>query len=416
LEGSVRRRLQVNGSFDFGSGPIYESDIAVIPAENRIVRSPELSRCSRTQKLAPLDCLGRCEMSDVRVLKHLLEKSDLSGRRALPEFMEQCAATGKHALRDELEESAISKQRVAKSLLKTSGITGKRAEPQYFGKCEFTGIDALERELATSKVSGKKYRADRQQRSIVSGKTGYVGEFAVCSETNHPLMTEEREKCEVTGKLVVPGILERCEVSGKLVLPRELEKSVVTGKKALKQLFVSSSISGTRFLEGEGIVSAGGKHCLPQEAKACGWSSRKCHPDDLRTCQLTRVAAHFEYMATIGGMRLEPLLSVLNGLRRKSDKKELWPRIAEDISQVLDGRSQIEAAVVLPSGDHLAVCLETKSWLGLKVRQAGLCQRRSIDYWSSGNTFPRRVYCAADFSPAVLRNFLGRVLGRNLTH
>jgi superfamily II DNA or RNA helicase len=371
LEGTVQRRLQVNGMFDFGSGPAYESVVAVIPAESRIVRSPELSRCSRTQKLAPLECLARCEMSGVPVLKHLLEKSDVSGRMALPEFMEQCAATGKHALRDELEESAVSKRRVTKSLLKTSGITGKRAEPQYFGKCDFTGIEALEEELGTSQVSGKKYRADRLQRSVVSGKTGYVDEFAVCSETNHPLLPEEGERCEVTGKLVVPGILERCEVSGKRVLPRELEKSVVTGKKALKQLLVSSSISGARFLETEGIVSATGKYCLKQEAKLCTWSSRKCHPDDLRTCQLTRVTAHFEYMTTNGGIRLEPLLNLLYGLQRKTDKPELWTRVAEDLSRILDGRLQVEAAVSSPGGNHLAVCLETKSWLGLKTRRAG---------------------------------------------
>jgi hypothetical protein len=371
LEGTVQRRLEVNGTFDFGSGPSYETVVAVIPAENRVVRSPELSRCSRTQKLAPLDCLGRCEMSGVLALKHLLEKSEVSGRMALPEFMEQCAATGKRALRDELEESAVSKQRVTKSFLKTSGLTGKRAEPQYFQKCEFTGIEALDGELATSQVSSKKYRADRQLRSVVSGKTGYMDEFAACSETNYPLLPTEGEKCEVTGKLVALGILERCEVSSKRVLPRELEKSVATGKKALKRFFVSSSISGARFLDGEGIVSATGKRCLKKEAKECVWSSRKCHPDDLRTCQLTNVTAHFEYMTSNGQIRLEPLLNLLNGVRRKSDKQQLWPKVVEDISRVLGGRSQIEAAVSSPGGDHLAVSLETKSWLGLKTRQAG---------------------------------------------
>ena len=114
-------------------------------------------------------------------------------------------------------------------------------------------------------------------------------------------------------------------------MPRELEKSVATGKKALKQFFVSSGISGARFLPGEGIVSAAGKHCLEKEAKLCAWSSRKCHPDDLRTCQLTRVTAHFEYMTSNGGIRLEPLLNLLNGLQRKSDKQELWVRVVEDI-------------------------------------------------------------------------------------
>jgi hypothetical protein len=285
--------------------------------------------------------------------------------------MATCAATGKRVLCDELEESAVSKQRVTKSLLKTSGVTGKRAEPQFFGKCEFTGIEALEEELATSEVSGKKYRADRQLHSVVSGKTGYAAEFALCSETNNPLLPKEGEKCELTGKLVVPGILESCQVSGKRVLPRELEKSAATGKKALKQFFVSSSISGARFLDGEGIMSAAGKHCLEKEAKVCAWSSRKCHPDDLRTCQLTRVTAHFEYMTSNGGIRLEPLLNLLNGLRRKSDRQELWTTVIEELSRVVDGRTEVEAAVASPAGDHLAVSLETKSWLGLKTRHAG---------------------------------------------
>jgi hypothetical protein len=155
------------------------------------------------------------------------------------------------------------------------------------------------------------------------------------------------------------------------VLPRELESSAATRKRALKEFFVSSSISGARFLQGEGIVSAVGKYCLEKEAKVCAWSSRKCHPDDLRTCEFTRLAAHFEYMTNNGGTRLEPLLNLLNGLRRESDKQELWPRVVEDVSRVLDGRSQIEAAVSSPGGDHLAVCLETKRWLGLKTRQTG---------------------------------------------
>jgi hypothetical protein len=310
-------------------------------------------------------------MSGVPALKHLLDKSEVSGRVALPEFMEQCAATGKRALLDELEESAVSKKRVTKSFLKTSGLTGRRAEPQYFQKCAFTGIDALEDELATSQASGKKYRVDRQQRSIVSGKTGYLDEFSVCSETNHLLLPEEGEKCEVTGKLVVPGILEQCEASGKRVLPRELETSAATGKKALKRFLVSSSISGARFLFGEGIASSTGKQCLQKEAKVCIWSSRKCHPDDLRTCQLTHVTAHFEYMTINGGIRLEPLLNLLNGVQRKSDRQELWATVVKDLSRELGSGSQIEAAVSSPGGEHLAVSLKAKSWLGLKTRQAG---------------------------------------------
>jgi hypothetical protein len=372
LEGSVRRQLSVKGIFELGTGHEYASSIDVIPSQNKITKSPELFPCSRSETIAPRDCFARCEMSGSQVLKHLLVKSGVSDRLALPEFIGTCAVTGKRALRDELEQSAVTQQDVLKSVLKTSELSAKRAEPQFFAKCEFTGAQALEDELATSQVSGKKYRNDRQQRSIVTGRTGYVDEFVLCAETQRPLLAEEAERCDMTNKLVVPGLLERCEVTGKKVLPLLLEKSAATGKVALKQLFVSSSISGARLLQEESISSATGKHCLQKEARVCVWSGKKCHPDDLRTCQLTHVTAHFEFMTTNGEVRLEPLLNLLNGLRRKTDKQELWPTIATNMSRILDSRAHVEAAVLSPGGEHLAVCLETKNWLGLKTRQAGL--------------------------------------------
>ena len=151
-----------------------------------------------------------------------------------------------------------------------------------------------------------------------------------------------------------------------------LERSAVTGKRALKEFFVSSSVSGIRALQAESIASASGKCCVPAEAKLCMWSGKKIHPDDLRTCDLTQMNAHFEFMTTNGACRLEPLLNLLNGLRRKADKQELWTRIAEDLSRIANAKSQVEAAILSPSEQYLAVCVETKSWLGLKMRQAGL--------------------------------------------
>jgi hypothetical protein len=372
LQGRVRRKIGVKGIFELGTGHEYASSIEIIPSENTITKSPELFPCSRSETIAPRDCLARCEMSGSQVLKHLLVQSETSDRLALPEFIGTCAVTGKRALRDELEQSSITQRTVLKSILKTSELSAKRAEPQYFARCEFTGAQALEDELATSQVSGKKYRKDRQQRSIVTGKTGYFAEFVLCPETQQSLLAEEAERCEVTNKLVVPGLLMLCEVTGKRVLPALLEKSAATGKVALKNFFVSSSISGARILEQEAIASATGKHCLQNEAKLCVWSGKKCHPDDLRICQLTHVTVHFEFMTTNGEIRLEALLNLLNGLRRKTDYKELWPTIATNISKILEGRSQVEAAVLSPSGKHLAVCLETKSWLGLKTRKTGL--------------------------------------------
>jgi hypothetical protein len=74
-------------------------------------------------------------------------------------------------------------RRVLKSILKKSELSGRRAEAQFVARCEFTGVLALTDELETSQVSDKRYRRDRQQRSIVSGKTGYRDEFVQCAET-----------------------------------------------------------------------------------------------------------------------------------------------------------------------------------------------------------------------------------------
>jgi len=371
VDGIVRRQLQLKTLFDLGSEHEYETILAVIPAEGKR-KCPELYRCPVSQKLAPAECFARCEISGLSVMRHMLASSEFSGRVALPEFVEQCAATGKRALQDELEESSVTRQKVLKSILKTSELSGRRAESQYFSKCEFTGAPALTDELETSQVSGKQYRRDRQQRSVVSGKTGYHDEFIQCAETGRLVLPEESEKCDVTGKFAVPGVLLTCEVSGKKVLPSLVESSAVTGKKALKQFFVSSSISGLRALQEESVVSATGKYCLPTEAKLCMWSGKKIHPDDLRTCELTRLNAHFEFMTSNGACRLESLVDLLNGLRRKGDKPELWTNIAEDLSRIANAKSQVEAAILSPSEQYLAVCLETKNWLGLRTRQAGL--------------------------------------------
>lgn len=381
LEGDVRRQITLATAFELGgAGPEYWSSVEVIPSENRISKSPDLLPCSHSERIAPRDCFARCEVSGSLVLKHLLVKSEVSDRVALPEFIGTCSVTGKRVLTDELERSAVTQHMVLKSILKTSELSARRAEPEFFGTCEFTGVQGLQDELATSKVSGKKFRKDKEQRSVVSGKTGYVDEFILCSETRQPLLVEEAETCKVSNKLVIPGLLVRCEVTGEKVLPSFVERSAATGKTAQKIFFVSSSISGARLLPDEGVKSALGKYCLQSESKLCLWSGRRCHPEDLRICQLTHVTAHFEFMNTNGHIRLEPLLDLLNGVRTTTDRQDLWPSIAAMASRSVDARSEVEAAALSPNGEYLAVCLQAKNWLGLRTRQSGLiCDIRDLE-------------------------------------
>ncbi|MBI2267873.1 MAG: DEAD/DEAH box helicase [Candidatus Blackburnbacteria bacterium] len=373
LVGTMHRQLQVDVAYDIDSIAEYKSSILVLPFKKEVIEAPVLYKCESTGEEAPHDCLGICDISGRRVLRHLLVSSEESGRKALPEYIRTCALSGKKVLSDEIEKSAITGESVTSSLLKTSALSGKRAELKFFGTCEFTSAEVLEDELAISQISGKKYRMDEQLQSVVSKKTGHKQEFIFCAETGQPLLSTETETCELTKKVVIPGLLETCEVSKKKVLPAKLEKSALSGKKALKKYFVSSSISDARLLEGEAIRSVDGNFCSPLEAKRCSWSDRECHSDDLKICNLTGLPIYLEYVTRKKPSRLEPLVDLLGNIRRTADEGETWVAVAEKASTILKMKGcKVESAVLSPDKGKLAVCIEVKTWLGLKVRYAGL--------------------------------------------
>jgi hypothetical protein len=221
-------------------------------------------------------------------------------------------------------------------------------------------------------MSGKLYRVDEQIRSAVSGKTGHKQEFIVCHETQQYLTVAEAEQCEVTGKYVRPGILEPCAVTQKRVLPSELLRCAVTGKRALKRLFVTSSLTGAHILEEVAIRSATGKFCAPNEAKPCLWSGRKFHPEDLRVCELTGLPIHFEFATATNPPRLQPLVDLLNGIKRTADKSQVWDALATKVAAALGKRRcRVEAAVLSPDRKHLAVCSEVRTLLSFRIHHAG---------------------------------------------
>ena len=366
----------------------YHSTLTVTPHTGELVDAPELGICAQSGKTVPKTCLKQCQITGAMVLQHLLARSEMSSRLALPEFTVLCSLSGKRVLKDEAELSAVSGRLVASSLLKTSAISGKRAEPDHFGQCEFTNAEVLNTELATSEVSGKRYRIDEQIRSAVSGKTGHKQEFIVCHETRQPLTVAEAEQCEVTGNYVRPGILEPCAVTQKRVLPSELLRCAATGKQALKKLFVTSSLTGAQILEEVAIRSATGKFCAPVEAKPCLWSGRKSHPDDLRVCELTGLPIHFEFATSNTNPRLQPLVDLLNGIKRTADEPQLWDAVETKVAATLGkGRCRVEAAVLSPDEQHLAVCCRSSyaarlpgasSWFGVR-------HRRPFRRWSGGS-------------------------------
>jgi superfamily II DNA or RNA helicase len=205
LEGKIHRQLVMKVHFKFDAEPEYRSTLTIIPHTATILDAPEFGICAQSGRTVPKACLKQCKVTGALVLEHLLARSELTMRLALPEFTVICSLSGKRILKDEADLSAVSGRLVARTLLKTSALSAKYAEPDYFGKCEFTKADVLLTELATSEVSGKHYRMDQQLRSAVSGKAGHKAEFLICFETKQPLLAGEAERCELSGNFVRMG-------------------------------------------------------------------------------------------------------------------------------------------------------------------------------------------------------------------
>jgi superfamily II DNA or RNA helicase len=372
LEGQIYRQIKLRVGYKIDSNE-YTSDLTITPNVGRIDVTPEICTCAKTQKQVPADCLKRCAMSGNYVLSHLLIKSDLSDRYALPEHTFKCSVSGKTILLDEAELSSLSNQVVAIPLMKTSALSGTRGEPEYFGRCEFTGADVLKTELSHSEYSGKKYRIDERQASAVSGKTGHRSEFLFCHETRQPIFPSEAEKCEVTGAVVRTGMLDQCELSKKRVLPSQLSVCAVTRKRVLKRFLVSSSISEVPLIERVAVKSFAGNFCAPSEARPCLWSGKKHHPDDLRTCGLTDIPIYFEFVTDEKNPRLRPLVELLDGFKRTSDGLDFWAEIVSKVSKLLRRRNcNIESAILSPNENMIAACSEVRALLGFKIRHVGL--------------------------------------------
>ncbi|MGM4889187.1 DEAD/DEAH box helicase [Tardiphaga sp. 20_F10_N6_6] len=372
LEGKLHRKIEVKTSYRFNSGPDYESEITITPHNKVVAGAPQLALCSKSGKTVPNSCISKCDVTGAEVLSHLLERSEVSGRMALPEFMVTCGVTNKRILADEAEKSAISGQFVRSDLLKVSALSGVKAEPEHFEVCNFTKDYVLRDEIAKSEISGQNYRVDQKKISAVSGRSGHSTEFVVCHETRQPITHDESEKCEVTGYAVRLGVLERCEVTGKKVLPIGLGRCDITSKRALKRFLVNSSISQCRVLEEIAVRSAASKFCAPSEAKICVWSERKTHPDDIRDCQLTGLPIHVEYIDEAGQPRLRPLAEILDGVRRNAEEAHVWSNVSERVANAIGGgKCIIEAAVRSPSGRHLAACSQVKTMMGLRVHHVG---------------------------------------------
>ena len=330
-KGQVSRQVEVSVEYRVGSTHIYSDKITVVPGVGSLIDSPEIGICDLTKKKVPASCLAICDISKTELLRHLLVSSGVSSRQARPEYLVTCSLSGTKIFFDEAAKSDVSGRLVSLGLLSTSVVSGKRAEAAYMGRCESTGAEALQSELL------------------------------------------------------------ECEHTKKRILPSELERCAVTGKNVLKNLLVKSSLSGARLMEQVAIRSARGKFCLPSEAKACAWTGNQLHVDDLRVCRLTGLAIGFELSGGGNPPRLQPLSDLLNGMRRNADQAHQWPLVEQRaVSAIGRGKCKVEAAILSPDQEKLAVVVELRTMLGFKVNQVGFVFNMKDKTFVGKNVYGKR--------------------------
>jgi hypothetical protein len=108
LEGQLHRQVKLRAKYSFDADNEYESLLTITPYDGKIIDFPELGLCSKSGRSVPNSCLSKCEITGADALRHLLVKSDVSGRFALPEFTVLCAQSGKRLFRDEADISAVT--------------------------------------------------------------------------------------------------------------------------------------------------------------------------------------------------------------------------------------------------------------------------------------------------------------------
>ena len=268
----------------------YQLKFSLIPATGQILDEPGIWEfCDRRNQEFPSEFMANCDYSGMRVVKHLLIKSDESERVVLDEHLDVCGRSGKRAVVDEFACSSMSGTRAVKSELHCSGISDRLYFPEEMEPCEFTstivGID----ELKVSEISQRKFRADEAAQCCVSNLEGHRSEFATCEHSGRPVVANELGTSSVSGKRVARTLLHASERDPSRVgLPSEIVTCEASGRRVL------SDEVGTCSLTGQTVDSSllatcpeTGEILLRDRMETCEVTGNSVSPRAMTTCALT---------------------------------------------------------------------------------------------------------------------------------
>lgn len=303
--GALYLTVDVNAVFGReGTTKQFAARLVVVALTGQVLQEPQRKSCAATGKSVPESWLGTCAVSKVSVVRHLLERSAMSGVAALPQYLGTCQVSGRRVLTSELGTSVISGKLVASDLLVSSAVSGRNALAEEMAICDFTGARVLPSEVTTSDVSGRTLRADELAASAVSGTKGHRSEFSTCEQSGDVILPTEGDTSDVSDRFVRLDLLvpsEKsparkalraetviCSISGKRLLSDEAVQSAVSGAWIDSDLAANSDVS-KRPARPDEIVrcAASGKALLPDEAGVSAASGRTVDRRLLRTFGLS---------------------------------------------------------------------------------------------------------------------------------
>jgi len=398
---------------------LLPSETSVSDVSGRRARNDLMRYSSKSQRAGIKDECGHCEFTKQLLLVDEMFRSDVSGRYFSKDELVRSIESGKMGHRSEMVEchvpkgpicpdesgvSSVSRKTCSKSrLVESEKSPGQFGLPDEMRVCEATQKRILKTEAIKSAVSGKWFDSDLTEASARSKSRAWWAELVICDITGAKLLPAETDICGITdqrvdkallaksgisgrpgiktkmeicprsGKRAFPSELRPCEVTGERVDPAELSRCTVSGKTAINGLFVQSNVSASSMLRDLAVVSPSSKRlCMPSESVLCTWDGALYPSDEVARCTLTSLTFSQGLVNDKSEMKI---------LRALLDGKELGEDGRDDLTSWLPSAikmtSRIETVryVVSPNNVVRAVCAESRTRLGFKVRHIGLFVR-----------------------------------------
>lgn len=364
------RRIEVHkaaASLRVGGVECGEVEFSVEVPARTLVEKPEMVVCAVSGAEVPAAFTEKCAVTDAPGLRHLMLRSEESGKLVTPGACVRCGKTGVVLLPSEVEACAVSGLLVRPSLLVKSGISRRRALEEHTETCEFTGKRVLSDEATASQISHKKFRNDQRAISVLSERVGHISEFVESVQPGGLLAVDEATKSDCSGEFAdttlilrserpphrvgFPWESTRCESTNRLLLKDEVAACEASKKVVDDSLLVESAVSGARGLP-EAMLRCAKSNAflLPREAEACAVSGLLVDPSLLVKSGISKRCALEEHLVSC----------------EFTGKRALPDELAEsDVSKRMFRHDQRSVSVLSGRAGHASEFVESREPKGL---------------------------------------------------